>query len=505
MLYIPSSHSWFRTGFSRPARKELEDILRTPDTVPSRRNVQGITIDKIDSLDLDDGLWIEEIPNGYRLQISITDIAELIPMASELDKEAFYRATSMYFDTHIFHMFPKEVATDIASLNHKTSRKALTLEVDFDSQFQIKKIDLFESNFFNLHRLGYKEVNHQLAHKSAEFSHQLQLLHTVSKKLSQKRKKFSWFTPSDEAQRNIHIWGEFKVSENTSNIASFIVQECMVLANIEIAKYMIREKIEGIFRNHMPKYEKRQDIPKFFEKSYYSSRMRFHYGLWQKFYTHFTSPLRRYADLVNQRQLKASLRLEVQSYSPEDIRFICSHINRRVSSLVRLQRESHRENKALRKIRKIKKTSGKESSLREITQTVIASTKSARPLAKIYREIILSEIDRMEHLEPWILVTFLPSKEQEIKEFIKRRILSDLRARPYLNILKSGGIIDYTENFDEEWQYFSLVLSFWWKLYFYEWNAKDICPDEDFSKGRWKNIFVNVVRKQALSDVINRI
>lgn len=158
---------------------------------PSRRNVQGITIDKIDSLDLDDGLWIEETPSGYRLQISITDIAELIPMASELDKEAFYRATSMYFDTHIFHMFPKEVATDIGSLNHKTSRKALTLEVDFDSQFQIQKIDLFESNFFNLYRLGYKEVNHQLTDKNAEFSHQLQLLHTVSKKLSQKRKKFS--------------------------------------------------------------------------------------------------------------------------------------------------------------------------------------------------------------------------------------------------------------------------------------------------------------------------
>lgn len=165
--------------------------MHTPDTAPSRKNVQGITIDKIDSLDLDDGLWIEEIPNGYRLQISITDVAEVIPVFSELDEEAFHRATSMYFDTHIFHMFPKEIATDIASLNHKTSRHALTLEIDFDSQLQIQRLDLFESNFFNLHRLGYKEVNQQLTHSSAEFHQQLQLLGTISQKLSQKRRQFS--------------------------------------------------------------------------------------------------------------------------------------------------------------------------------------------------------------------------------------------------------------------------------------------------------------------------
>lgn len=89
------------------------------------------------------------------MQVSITDVAELISPFSGLDFEALDRATSIYLDTHVIHMFPKEIAGDLGSLNHQTTRLAQTVEIELDPDFETVRVDFFESRFTNINRYDH--------------------------------------------------------------------------------------------------------------------------------------------------------------------------------------------------------------------------------------------------------------------------------------------------------------------------------------------------------------
>ena len=181
--------SFISTEFSAYAKNQVKNILNhwINDQAVSRANVEAITIDWINSKDLDDAIWAERTKDWYCVWVHIADVAEYIDLFSPLDREALQRTTSIYRRDNIINMFPEELSNWPLSLNENGIKKTMTLQIDLDENCNVKTSKYYESNFKNLRRYDYWSFWPDSEHFTT-----LHLFKEISDKLRINRLKTGW-------------------------------------------------------------------------------------------------------------------------------------------------------------------------------------------------------------------------------------------------------------------------------------------------------------------------
>lgn len=346
--------------------KEAEDVPETiqPDELKGRRDLRNdltITIDGADAKDLDDAIAVKKLDNGNtELTVSIADVSYYVTEGSALDREAYDRATSVYLVDRVIPMIPHRLSNGICSLNPEVDRLAMSCRMEIDAQGQVVKHEIFESVIHSNARMTYDAVNRIITDKDAatraqypEIVPMLDLAQTLSQQLIAMRKK------RGEIDFDIK---EAKVIVNEEGIPKEVVtrergegerliESFMLIANETVAEHFNKMEVPFIYRIHeQPKSERLRQFFDFItnfgimvkgtgedihpstlqnineeiagrpedmvistmmlrsmQQARYDADNLGHFGLAADYYTHFTSPIRRYPDLIVHRLVRKYL------------------------------------------------------------------------------------------------------------------------------------------------------------------------------------------------------
>lgn len=318
-----------------------------------------ITIDPIDAKDFDDAVSLEFLPNGNcLLGVHIADVSYYVQEKSEIDREAFRRGTSVYLVDKVVPMLPEKLSNNLCSLRPNRVRLTYSVQMEFDGNFNLVDYQIFESVIKSRKRLTYDRVLEILTSNRQPKNEIEELLHNLNNVAQNLRKKR--LASGGINFETVEVKFVLDESKNPigsylkeSNIATQLIEECMLAANKTVAEhiqlikkklklktelpfvYRIHEepekdKIKGVLfffkflgiesknltsakaiNRFLQKFEGKPEKPivhqlliRAMQKAQYSADNIGHYGLGFRFYTHFTSPIRRYPDLVVHRLLK---------------------------------------------------------------------------------------------------------------------------------------------------------------------------------------------------------
>lgn len=316
-----------------------------------------ITIDPEDARDFDDALSLKMTEDGnYYLGVHIADVSYYVAESTELDAEARFRATSVYLVDRVIPMLPEELSNGICSLKPRTNRLAFTVFMEITPSGTIKNYEIVETVIKSKRRYNYDEVLEIIKSGAGDYSELILKLHELAKILKIRR-----FKQGGIEFDTYEI--KFKLDENkfpketklkTSNEATSLVEECMLAANKTVAghikkltkKFKLTDPLPFLYRVHEPpnrkiidealafistfvpkvkprknaskdinaildmvrntpeKYIVNQVLIRSMAKAIYTPKNIGHYGLGFSDYCHFTSPIRRYPDLIVHRLLK---------------------------------------------------------------------------------------------------------------------------------------------------------------------------------------------------------
>lgn len=315
------------------------------------RNHLIITIDGVDAKDLDDAVELVKLPNGhYRLGVHIADVGHFVPRGSDLDKEAFARGTSVYLVDRVVPMLPVELSNGICSLSEGEDRLTLSVIMEIDAAGVVVSHEITKSVICSKSRMTYDDVtailsgDKELSEKYKDIKEMLFDMRELSEVLRKKRKaRGSIDFDFPEAKILLDEEGrptEIKKYEQT--VSNHIIESFMLCANETVAEEFFYRELPFVYRVHeRPSEDKMNEFsefvkafgysikrtnngihPKEFQKllseikdtreeriistvmlrslmkARYSEENMGHFGLSAKFYCHFTSPIRRYPDLV---------------------------------------------------------------------------------------------------------------------------------------------------------------------------------------------------------------
>ncbi len=317
-----------------------------------RRNLKIVTIDGEDAKDLDDGVYAEEINGEFFLGVYIADVSYYVKPRTFLDKEAFERGTSIYPVDRVVPMLPTELSNGICSLNAGVDRLAMACEMKIDPAGRVVDYKIFPTVIHVFRRLSYTQVNKfldgdKILADCAENLNALKKIHDLRRKIRTERGAIDFNLP--EMKIILNAAGKpLEITKRIQTVAESIIEECMLLANETVAEHTIKKKIPSLYRVHeLPTPEKvltlnnllahfslhisKASEPRDFQKilsrvenlpvekiittyalrtmqqARYSPENLGHFGLAAKFYTHFTSPIRRYPDLIVHRALRGGI------------------------------------------------------------------------------------------------------------------------------------------------------------------------------------------------------
>lgn len=348
--------------FSDVTMREVADMkVDWPAEIARRhdlRNNKTITIDPLTAKDFDDALSIEPLGKGWRLQVHIADVAHFVREGTSLDRDARERSTSVYPVDRVVPMLPEKLSADLCSLRPREDRLTVTAEIDFDHDGIPIASRSFESIIHSNHRMTYEEVqalfdkaDPNLAGRVADVKEMLGQLRTLAKKLRAARFKRGALD-LDIPSVDVIFDAAGKVCDlrfHPNSESHQLIEECMIAANEAVAREVTARGGAMVYRIHEPvdedRLEKLIPVLKIFgirlvsgkggitplsiqaalkqaeqingghiirrlilralKRAEYSPRNPGHFGLASKCYCHFTSPIRRYADLVVHRQVKA--------------------------------------------------------------------------------------------------------------------------------------------------------------------------------------------------------
>lgn len=340
----------------------------------SRKRVEGVTIDEYSSLDLDDAVWLNVVkcePAKLLVDASISDVAARVLKDSDEDKKAAVRGESRYHSKGHKPMLTRSLAEEELSLLPGVLRDTLTIHVALnDDTLEISEADIFRSVLRSRARLSYKKIAQMVAGgRDGEKPDRkwrgknrvmpqmlLDMSHLAERLLARRRQRgalaiydlnHGWTTTEDGQVIRLH--------EHERNIGYIIVQELMILANQAVASYLAERNIACLYRNHeglaTPSIVPDRDalvasieealassnpeqmvvlakkINLTMQRARYSTESRGHYGLALKHYLHFTSPIRRFSDLVNHRIVASVIEGGGNPYTVEELDRIAAHLN----------------------------------------------------------------------------------------------------------------------------------------------------------------------------------
>ncbi|MDK2793789.1 MAG: ribonuclease [Caldanaerobacter sp.] len=396
--------------FPKEVLKEAEEL---PEEIPEKEKkrrvdltkLKFVTIDGEDAKDLDDAVYVERLPNGnYLLYVSIADVSHYVKEGTNLDKEALRRGCSVYFLDRVIPMLPPKLSNGICSLNPGEERMTLTVKMEINTRGEIVDHDIFESIIESKERMTYTSVYKILEENDEElikrYSHLVEdfkLMKELALVLLEKRKRrgsVDFDFPEakvivDEKGRPVDI---VKVERN---IAHKIIEEFMLAANETVAEHMHWLNVPFVYRIHEhPDIEKLLAFNKFIhnlgyhikgveggeihpkalqdlirqvrgkseqkvvetlllrslKRARYSPEDIGHYALAAKYYTHFTSPIRRYPDLVIHRIIKEYINGKLTEKRQRHYNRILEDIAARASERERAAEAAEREIEELKKV-----------------------------------------------------------------------------------------------------------------------------------------------------------
>lgn len=337
------------------------------------RALDFCTIDPNDAKDFDDAIYYDE--KERILYVAIADVSEYVQAYSPIDKEAKFRGFSIYFPHKAIPMLPRKLSENICSLKPKEDRLAFIFKIYLDENFSVIKDELFEGIINSKRRFTYDEVDEYLKNKNFEenFTY-LSKLYEITKIIKARRLKIGFDFRTEDLRITINEKGELLSTKFEASTPSHaLIEDCMLLANQAAASRIPK----GIFRNHAPAdlakiyklledlaafgidaiYESnlarmiskiqaqaenlgiREEVDKLIIKAQkraeYASENHGHFGLGFKSYSHFTSPIRRYSDLLLHRLLKAKLAKDEKYFS-----YLLLNIEETCFSLNDLEREA---------------------------------------------------------------------------------------------------------------------------------------------------------------------
>ena len=315
------------------------------------QDLNTFTIDPLNAKDFDDALSIEFSEKTYKLGVHIADVSQFISFDSKMDKEAMERGNSYYFPEKSFPMLPENIANNICSLKPNVARLTLSLFLKLDNKFDLISYEFKKCVIKSNRRYNYTEVDKILIEKSdSKFRKELLILKKIAKYWRKKR-FFKGGVDLDFPKINFTMDKSgvpLKFKREINTISHQIVEECMLMANKITAKELNNKIMGSIFRNHKEpspnqiskllvmlntlaikknfnhdsfspqnlniliksiKNSNKSIIAKSiilrsFKRAQYHSKNEGHFGLGFDNYTHFTSPIRRYTDLIIHRILK---------------------------------------------------------------------------------------------------------------------------------------------------------------------------------------------------------
>lgn len=378
-------------------KEVLEEVERIPahvrdEDVFGRKDLRShltLTIDPVDAKDFDDALSVEVARNGTRiLRVSIADVSHYIPEGSALDVEALRRGTSVYFPSRVLPMLPEHLSENICSLRPNEDRLAMTAEIHFDKHGQVRHADFYQSVIRSAARLTYEEAQHIIEQKPDRKDKLNRILHELaglSQSLTGFRRKRGLIDLNlPEVKIMLDRDGEpARIEKKPRLLSHRIVEECMLAANQAVARHLARRGVEQIQRVHEPpdgkdveelraflaeislsigggEHPQARDYQQLLEsvagspfeqsvnravllslrKAFYGSDRGGHYALNVPLYCHFTSPIRRYPDLVTHRILKASFYGQRSIITPERLAEISRHASEREEIAEKAERDS---------------------------------------------------------------------------------------------------------------------------------------------------------------------
>ncbi|MGN1060305.1 MAG: ribonuclease R [Candidatus Coproplasma sp.] len=348
------------TEFPSYVIETAEEVTREKVVLGERvdlRSVLTVTIDGVDTRDIDDAVSLEIIGGKYRLGVHIADVSRYIKFNGCIDKEAYERGTSVYFPDRVLPMLPKSLSNGACSLNEGEDRYAMTCFMTFDESGKKLSYEIFESVIKSDRRLTYDEVTSvveggETGIVTPEIADMLKAMAELCLKLEAKRKR-NGEVSLDVKEAHIYVdeRGEIIIPDYDRALSHRIIEQFMVSANESVADFAARKKAPFLYRVHeKPTAEKvsllygfikelginakgnpEEATPKDFQiilnlvegkpyapvvnkvmlrsmqKARYCEENLGHFGLASKCYCHFTSPIRRYPDLFVHRVLKELL------------------------------------------------------------------------------------------------------------------------------------------------------------------------------------------------------
>ncbi|MFT7558168.1 MAG: ribonuclease R [Flavobacteriales bacterium] len=361
-------HIW-PTAVNDLAEKLSSEVLeQDKENRIDLRDLAFVTIDGEDARDFDDAVYCKKSDEGWRLYVAIADVSHYVDVNSAIDIEAQKRGNSVYFPDHVVPMLPEQLSNGLCSLNPHVDRLCMVCEMTIGESGDINSYQFYESIMHSKARLTYTKVGQMLDRKSAdglqlreEYEHvagdidELKSLYECLKAKRAKRGAIEFETTETRM-----VFDEDRKIENIvpviRNDAHKLIEECMLAANVCAARFLDAHELACLYRIHEPPKEQKLDGLKTFltefglsmpatsnvlpeqyrdilkkveswpnahqiqtvmlrsmNQAVYQAKNMGHFGLAYPAYTHFTSPIRRYPDLLVHRAIRSIVRSKRES------------------------------------------------------------------------------------------------------------------------------------------------------------------------------------------------
>jgi ribonuclease R len=368
-----------------------DELTVTPELLKGRqdwRALSFVTIDGEDAKDFDDAVYCEKKADGWTLYVAIADVSYYVRLGTALDAEAQIRGNSVYFTDRVIPMLPEKLSNGLCSLKPEVDRLTLGCRLEVNASGQVERYEFCKTVIHSKARLTYTKVADMLENPDSPWLSSypavlgsLTELHRVFKALFSARETRGALD-FDTVETRIVLGPDGRIEKIIPvkrNIAHRLIEECMLAANVAAAEFLLSHKAEGVFRIHEPpRAEKLDDLRSFLQlrglvlqggesptpkdfsrllktiegrpdygliqtvilrsmsQAVYSPENVGHYGLAYEAYTHFTSPIRRYPDLLVHRVI----RLILDKGDKAAVKYLDSTLTELASSLSHTERRA---------------------------------------------------------------------------------------------------------------------------------------------------------------------
>jgi ribonuclease R len=382
--------------FPPEAMRELAEI---PDEIPESEIKKRVdlrdeiifTIDNDDAKDFDDAVGITRTHSGYRLLVSIADVSYYVGIGSEIDNQALGRGTSVYMPHMVVPMLPEKLSNDLCSLVPYKDRLTKTVEMDFSRKGQMTDFKIYNSVIRSAARLTYSKVAARLGGtehvplEEKQITEKLFIMNELYQHIRATRMEkgeLNFDIPEPDLIRD-ELGRIVDVVRTQRNLAHGLIEEFMIAANTAVAVFTCRAEVASLYRIHeMPDEESMLELSEGLKKlgytlstggkvdtldfqriinmsrgrpeeiavnmlilrslkrATYSTETKGHFGLAIKHYTHFTSPIRRYPDLIVHRITNSLLKHGSHPYGKESLDWVADHASKKERYADEIEREA---------------------------------------------------------------------------------------------------------------------------------------------------------------------